>query len=309
MRTWRVGTFSMGASLLLLGVYLLTSQILKLDVSSILLSWWPIIFIILGGEILLYLFFSKQEKPNLKYDVFSILFVGVLGTVGITIALLSMTGIVDKVSANMDLEQRTGDLPTFDFTLKDEIKRVVVDTGSTGLTVEGSTGRELSVFGTYNATQLEEKPLIADVEDYMTSNVKGDTLYLSFKELPRESIVMFQNYSSLDPTLVVPPDVTLEIDGNYNEITMKPRQLTADWDINNGSTVNVYMNKESNAQIIVSDIGDLNAEKEPSKLIREEKVDEYEAPQKVEEAIVKYGDGKHTISVTNSEFLQIRDKE
>ncbi|MCA1028960.1 hypothetical protein [Cytobacillus kochii] len=309
MRTWRVGTFSMGASLLFLGVYLLLSQIFKLDVSSILISWWPIIFVILGGEILLYLFFSKQEKPYLKYDIFSIFFVGVLGTVGITIALLSMTGIVDKVSANMDLEHRTGDLPTFDFAMNNDVKRVVVDSGSTGISVEGSTGKELSVFGTYTATQLEKKPLITDVEDYMTTTVKGDTLYIAFKELPRESIAMFQNYSTLDPTLVIPQDVTLEIDGNYNEITMKPRQLTADWDVNNSSAVNVYMSKNSNAELVVSDVGDLNSEKEPNNIVFTEKQDEYDEQQRVEKAMLKYGDGKYTISINNSDYLQIKDKE
>ena len=67
MRTWRVGTISMGASLLLLGVFLLLSQIVGWDLTRVMISWWPIILVVLGIEILVYLLLSKSEKPVLKY--------------------------------------------------------------------------------------------------------------------------------------------------------------------------------------------------------------------------------------------------
>ena len=79
MRTWRVGTISMGLTLILLGIFLVLSQLLNWKPAYAMTGWWPIIFIVLGIEILIYLFLAKQENPAVKYDVFSIFFVGFLG--------------------------------------------------------------------------------------------------------------------------------------------------------------------------------------------------------------------------------------
>ena len=113
MRTWRVGTFSMGASLLFLGLFLFFSKFLGLDLVQVMTAWWPLLLVVLGIEILLYLFLSRQEKPVLKYDFLSIFFVGVLGTAGILFAILSTTGIMGKVEDVMAREERSFELPAF----------------------------------------------------------------------------------------------------------------------------------------------------------------------------------------------------
>lgn len=77
MRTWRVGTFSMGLSIISLGCFLLFSVIQGTKVLDSLTAWWPVLLIILGVEILLYLLFSKKEQSFIKYDIFSIFFIGV----------------------------------------------------------------------------------------------------------------------------------------------------------------------------------------------------------------------------------------
>ena len=98
MRTWRVGTFSMGASLVFLGLILFFSRFLDLNLVQVMTSWWPLLLVVLGIEILLYLILSRQEKPLLKYDFLSIFFVGLIGTVDIAFALLSATGNMGKVA-------------------------------------------------------------------------------------------------------------------------------------------------------------------------------------------------------------------
>lgn len=97
MRTWRVGTFSMGASLIMLGLFLFFSKFLSLQLAEVLMAWWPVLLVVLGGEILIYLFLSLQEQPFLKYDFLSIFFVGLIGTAGIILAVLSSTGVMGKV--------------------------------------------------------------------------------------------------------------------------------------------------------------------------------------------------------------------
>lgn len=70
MRKWRVGSISMGLSLIALGVTLFLSQLYNWEVTTFILSWIPILLIILGIEILIYLLLSKQEQPIVRYDVF-----------------------------------------------------------------------------------------------------------------------------------------------------------------------------------------------------------------------------------------------
>ena len=77
------------------------------------IAWWPVILVVLGIEILVFLFLSRQEKPFLKYDFLSIFFVGVIGTVGIGFSLLSSTGILEKMDDWLNREERTMDLPVF----------------------------------------------------------------------------------------------------------------------------------------------------------------------------------------------------
>lgn len=108
MRTWRVGTFSMGLSIIALGCFLLFSVIKGTEVLNSLTAWWPVLLIILGVEILLYLLFSKKEQSFIKYDIFSIFFIGVLGSVGIAFYCLLSTGLLKEFATPfIQLDKRT----------------------------------------------------------------------------------------------------------------------------------------------------------------------------------------------------------
>src|SRR3954467_3640998 len=163
MRTWRVGTFSMGASLVFLGVFLFFSKFMGLDLVQVMTTWWPLLLVVLGIEILLYLFLSRQEKPVLKYDFLSIFFVGIIGTAGIAFAILSTTGIMGKVEEVMAREERSFELPDFSYQMDDRVKRVVVRTVDHQLTVGPTEEKTVSMFGTYrvetaNKAKLLESP-------------------------------------------------------------------------------------------------------------------------------------------------------
>ncbi|UNK20579.1 hypothetical protein MNQ98_11430 [Paenibacillus sp. N3/727] len=96
VRQWRVGTLSMGVSLLLLGLLVLTSQLKGTEIFDSALKWWPIVFVLLGIEIVGYtLFFRKGDY--VKYDVFSILLIGLLTFGCIVMAALTSTGLMDQI--------------------------------------------------------------------------------------------------------------------------------------------------------------------------------------------------------------------
>lgn len=310
MRTWRVGSISMGASLLFLGIYLLLSQIIKWDSAYVLAGWWPVLLIVLGAEILVYLFLSKQEKPILKYDFLSIIFVAVIGTVGIGFTVLQATGLTEELQTFFDSEVRTADLPSFNYQVGEEVKRIVVDSSHHPLTVETVTDKEVSVFGTYRSSFAEGKPLLGNPEDYLMTTQKGDTLYITLKSLPDYNGWM-QSGREMDATLVIPASKSLEISSDYSEVTLKPRTLSSSWEVSSSARVNLVLASNEDLTINADNVGDIQGEDvkwqftEPTSASDKDVIEE-EIPNK--SATLKLGSGQHPITISHSDQVNVSIK-
>jgi hypothetical protein len=310
MRTWRVGSISMGASLLFLGIFLLFSQLLKWDSAYVLAGWWPVLLIVLGAEILVYLFLSKQEKPILKYDFLSIIFVAVIGTVGIGFTVLQATGLTGELQTFFDSEMRTADLPSFNYQVGDEVKRIVVDSSHHPLTVETVTDKEVSVFGTYRSSFTEGKPLLGNPEDYLMTTRKGDTLYITLKSLPDYNGWM-QSGQEMDATLVIPASKSLEISSDYSEVTLKPRTLSSSWEVSTSARVNLILASNEDLTINADNVGDIQGEEvewqmtEPVSASDKDVIEEG-IPNK--SATLKLGSGQHPITISHSDQVNVSIK-
>lgn len=281
MRTWRVGTFSMGATLIMLGICLLVANWFQLDVTYVMVSWWPIILIVLGVEILLYLIKAKSDKPFLKYDFLSIFFVGVLGTIGIAFSVLQTTGLMERAEELISREHHTFDLPALNHSLDKKINRIVVDTGNNPITVEGITSREISMFGSYEMFTGKKETLIKNVEDYVSLQQKGETVYVNIKEAPA---TFFGDKTTLAATLLVPQNVKLEVNGHYNEVTIKPRKLLSNWLVDRASSVSVQLQEKSDVLLTVADVQSISGEDEKWKTMPI-KTDDNQAVGAVDETI------------------------
>lgn len=294
MRIWRVGSISMGASLLLLGLLLLFTQLFHLESVTVLLVWWPVILIILGIEILFYLLFSKQEKPNVKYDFLSIFFVGVIGMVGICLTIFTTTGVLDKVNDWMNMETETMNLPEYKNPIGKDIKRVVVNTGNHEVSLENSSLDSVSIFGTYLVQTLENKAPIKSVKDYLFVTEKGDTLYINFKEvynLPQP----FQDRVDVNATLVIPTDVKVEVNGQGNAVTLKSRKLSSNWLVNEVSFVDVLLADGANIVIKAKDVR-INEDRQKEKGIDEGTW---------KSGMMKVGAGAHTLFINGAQVVSV----
>ncbi|BCB02651.1 LiaF transmembrane domain-containing protein [Bacillus sp. KH172YL63] len=312
MRTWRVGSISMGTLLLFLGVLLLLSQLAGWDSSHVLAGWWPVLLIVLGAEILVYLFQSKEEKPLLKYDFLSILFVGFIGMIGIGFTVLQATGLMDQVHRLYESEVKTGNLPVYEHKVGDDIKRIVVRAEHQPLTVETNTGKELSVFGTYRSDQSGKGSLLSGPEDYLMAKEKGDTLYITLKSLP-ETNGWIQARNEMEPTLIVPASVSLEISGDYNEITLKPRTLSSSWAVSSVSIVNLLLSSTENANISAENVGSIHGEDEnwqPAQTAEAEAGEgDYSDGSGYHSGTLTLGNGQHPITITNADQLNVSIKD
>ncbi|RIW33989.1 hypothetical protein D3H55_10340 [Bacillus salacetis] len=256
MRVWRVGSISMGAALVILGMMLLLTQIFDWDAAYVMSGWWPFILVILGGEMLFYLFFTKQENARVKYDLLSIIFAAVIGTAGIGLTVLQATGMLGAVKSYMTAEERTMEIPAFTQSMGKDIKRIVVDTGNHDLTIEGGTGDEISLFGTYRSTFTDQKNKLSSPDDYLQQKIIGDSLYITLKGLPAAS-APFENGGVMNATLVVPSKAGLEVSGNSAAITMKPRQLLSNWSVTDSSDVKVMLSEGSDIHLLAENITDI----------------------------------------------------
>lgn len=183
-RQWRVGTLSMGISLLLLGILVLTAQWKGIEVFDNALKWWPIVFVLLGVEIVGYtLFFRKGEY--VKYDVFSIFIVGFLTISCIGMAALSSTGVMDYIRRETGAVYKTVQLPDIRMDVPPGVTKVIVQ-GSYIYNVkkDSSNSDELLVFGSLNTTEAELLKEDESLSQLIQTKQAGNILYINLSEPP-----------------------------------------------------------------------------------------------------------------------------
>jgi hypothetical protein len=210
MRTWRVGTFSMGTALILLGITLLTGKFLNQNVIQYLNLWIPMLLIIIGCEVIFYLFFHKKENSFVRYDFISIFFVGILGVCGIAFTVAAGTGLVGEWERALHAKEITKELPSYVETLPPDVNKIVLINGD-GLqfSLQRSAEKEIHVFGTYSYTVYDkEKSERFDGNDLSATKTIGQTMYLTVKPLPMEKgIFRSSGYTSI--TIVVPGNIEM----------------------------------------------------------------------------------------------------
>ena len=105
MKNKRVGTISMAIVLIGFGILILIAQINTISAVELAIKFWPMILILLGGEVLWYSFKSKDEEDmRIRYDVFSIFIVMVILSVNIGIYGFIETGGMDLIKLKVNEE-------------------------------------------------------------------------------------------------------------------------------------------------------------------------------------------------------------
>ncbi|MBD8069632.1 hypothetical protein [Bacillus sp. PS06] len=305
MRKWRVGTVSMGLSLILLGVILSISQVKGTGAFVPLVMWWPAILVVLGIEILLFLFFSKQENPIIKYDILSILFVGVLGTVGIALTVLTSSGLLEEVHTVVGSEQKTFDLPALAENLPEDIQRVIVETGFQAVKVEATKEDELHVFGTYRSDILpKEEPPITNVDEYMMTKTVGNTFYIYLKQPKVKNSPFSGSYTNISPTIVVPENLRLEVRGQGNEIGLYATSIGNHWVVDGAGTVNLHVNEDSDMQVSALVSESLKGYGHKWDKVEESDEEEVNYHQRYK-GLLTLGSGSYHLDITNSEWVNL----
>ncbi|MEX1029408.1 MAG: hypothetical protein WDZ91_05080 [Paenibacillaceae bacterium] len=189
MKQWRVGTLSMGIALVMLGLMLFSSQWKGLAALDTFLTWWPLVFVLLGLELLIYLAVSRLSNPVVKYDIFSVIFVGLICTVCIGFVVLASTGLMQEIRHEISSVERTEDIPSIDEKLQSQVKKVVVQNLNwSEILVDQSlqsSDQAVHVFGTYRYSSSEGEDKLKLPDSMVTVRTIGDTMYVSIEQPPR----------------------------------------------------------------------------------------------------------------------------
>lgn len=98
MKRWRIGSLSMGIFLIFLGITLFVGQFDR-EISRVLLrNWWPLLLVVLGGELLLSNYLLNKHETKFSFDVLSVIFVGLIGLVSLGVYTLQSAGIWDRLT-------------------------------------------------------------------------------------------------------------------------------------------------------------------------------------------------------------------
>ncbi|TKH09993.1 hypothetical protein FC678_15505 [Peribacillus simplex] len=225
---------------------------------------------------------------------------GLLGTTGIVLILLTSSGLMDQVRAAVNSEEKTVNLPGFNQKAGKGIQRVVLDTGSYPLTIESGKDEKVSVFGTYGERVLEDDDsLLKKAEDYLLVERNGDTLYISFKDLPIQNGFLDSGTRNLKATLIIPAELAVEIDGQSTDLVLKPRKLLNDWSVKDSGSLSVFLQDNSDIKIDARGVEELEGPESGWKMndMKEGTSDEGIVKKN---GIFNTGDGKHTLTVTDT---------
>lgn len=97
-KTKRVGLFSMGLVLIILGITILLSQFTRIDIIGLSLKLWPMILILLGLEVLWMNYRNNSdENIRIKFDLASIFIVILILIVNLGLYGIYETGVIDHI--------------------------------------------------------------------------------------------------------------------------------------------------------------------------------------------------------------------
>jgi len=222
MRKWRVGTFSMGAMLIVVGLLLLCSEIWGWNGSALIIRWWPAILIILGVEILAYIGFSREEQPKLKFDGLSIFLV-------ILIILLS-TGVyavnnVIKSDVSQGIlgeigfyKNETVILQNYDIKA-DQVKKLQINNSYGRIEVEKYDGSDIKIDASIIVRNNDEEKARQLVEN-IVEVAEGENLLVNTRN---KGILgdSRNNQIEVNYSVKVPKELVFEIKNEFGETKLE----------------------------------------------------------------------------------------
>lgn len=248
---YRVGTLSTGLLFIALGIGLLLQHWIDISFVSLLFTWWPILLILLGIEIIMYLRLQKNEaEPRVGYDFFSIFIIVIFTLVSLFLYTVKESGILNYVHSSMFTNGYTISTTPEIIDLT-EVQKVIVTGQARNIELQShQADRQLRVYSEWQHVQGEnQEEATRLVEELIQTKKDGNTLYIFLSQLAEQVTFRDRVYGSF--YLEIPQDVEVQVKVKNTNLQVLAQTLTANWDIQNeDGTANLWTSSEANYNIL-----------------------------------------------------------
>jgi hypothetical protein len=229
---------------------MLSAQFRQVAILDMLLTWWPLILVLIGGEILIHVYAAKEPEPKIKYDAFSIFIIMVIVFFSIGVYSLTATGVLERVTWMVESSIIPVEVPDDRIVIDEGIERLVVSAPRGKLNIKKSSNPEVVIFGEafVNAADRDEAKSLVE-QNRVVTHREGDTLFVQF--LSNTWSGDFKpSIREIRHTILLPSDRNVEISGpNYFNLDIDGEALGNDWLIKGNGVLNITAVKESDLAI------------------------------------------------------------
>jgi hypothetical protein len=304
-----VGNLSSGIMFIILGVGLLASLLKGVEITEYIFKFWPVVLIILGFEIIAYVYFSKEEQSKVKYDVLSMFMIILVGIFSIGAYTIYSLDIMSKLSSCIHRQEYSTLINDQEIDLDNNIKKVIVDyprhyTYATLDIKEGVNNKVIvSGKGTVLATSKEESENIINSSKIKSRKV-GDNLYIEFEDLARA-----ENLNSgvtwVEHTIFLPGNKNIEIEGNNQNINIDGDAVKNKWIIKRPSGVDINIDTEDSLDIFATVKNNSNGLIGNVEWNKSDELQDEESDNSYIKGNVKFNEGLNKIYITQCEDVKV----
>ncbi len=246
MRTWRVGTVSMGLLLIASGLGLFAAQFNSAQVAQSALKWWPLIFVVLGIETLIFSYLRKEANERVRYDIFSIIMIILLIFSGLGMRLFQETGLAQRAMKELDSENYNLALIEKEISIDQQIKKVILSARDcSSLEMRSTRASSIIVSGdaSIRAVSREEAERSMHQNYRIASRQVGDSLYIDIN-----------GGMPLHSRIVIPSQMEVEVDAADSSVSIFVDELASNWLIR--SHMNTELILPQAADVLITVMGE-----------------------------------------------------
>ena len=232
VRQWRVGTMSMGLTLVILGLVIFLGKVSDAISISWMLNLWPIILIILGLEMVLLnvLTVTKGSRLRFTYDILSIFLVLVLLFASSVLVVLESSGVLD-LADRLWVSERYIESEKVLYTVDEDLRALTLKVEGRRVNLRTYDGDEIKVLTVYRGYFASQEEGLEYAEDqYVQVERLGQTLLVDIYP-PGQGYAPQANVGQ-EVTIFIPRHLDVELNQSRGDVNITLLDLTSNWVIN-----------------------------------------------------------------------------
>jgi len=316
-RQWRVGTFSMGFTLIALGLFLILGRLYEIDILTYMMTLWPLLIIVLGLEMIAYNFLTHVKKSGgrFTYDFISIFLVILFLLFSMGVCFLESSGLFAVTQRYLLSSAHIVEEEKVSCPVNDGIQSLIMEAESKAFTLRSYEGDKIKVSAVYKGyfASREEAEVFA-MEQPVKQERLGDTLYLKIFSPAFTRYIFSHQMPEQEITVYVPEKINVELRSSGESLDLYLPAVKSNWEINfHGRSSNIYLDTAENARlgVEISRQGSLQGNVSWDQLKSSEEEDlEAETPQI--KAFKNWGDGEYTIflrQTSGTAYINVNNPE